>query len=335
MSRRPRVKNTNAIRSILASTALCSCLYLSTSAYRTQTSAGQLFPPPASPLILTCSPDKPTVWTREVITVRGWASRSGEPLRFSWTTTGGRIGSRAAETTWNFAGVSPGTYAATVRVSGGGRVAECTVRVVVQSPSNSRGRESGWSFLISRQTEEAGYGLYTYLLLGSPPAERNRERYRRAIEAWVGLIPDITALEQYITRRELNVTYLPLALSPPAGPIAVDWALQHYDYARARALLSKLPGDYRDGPYLISSLAPMTAMTTSPPRFLFQDLSRTPAHLVTLWVKEFFNQAAQERFWEETTARGLALKLRTTIAILAISLPDVPKTLEDAIVWKR
>jgi hypothetical protein len=189
--------------------------------------------------------------------------------------------------------------------------------------------------LISGRTEETGYGLYSYLLLGSPPADASRERYRRAIEAYVGLIPDITGLEQYVTRRELNVTYLPLTRLPPAGPIPLNWALEHYDYARARVLLGRLPGDYRDGPYLISSLGPLTATTASPPRYLFQDLSRTPAPLVTLWVKEFLNQAAQERFWEEPTARSLALKLRTTIAILAVNLPDLGKTLENTIAWRR
>jgi len=64
-------------------------------------------------------------------------------------------------------------------------------------------------------------------------------------------------------------------------------------------------------------------------------LSRIPTHLVFLWAKEFFNQAAQERFWEESTARQLALKLRTTLAILAVGLPDVRKGLDDWIAWIR
>jgi hypothetical protein len=55
---------------------------------------------------------------------------------------------------------------------------------------------------------------------------------------------------------------------------------------------------------------------------------------VTLWVKEFLNQAAQERFWEEPTVGNLALKLRTTIGVLAAGLPE-RKTLEDAIGWRR
>ena len=40
-------------------------------------------------------------------------------------------------------------------------------------------------------------------------------------------------------------------------------------------------------------------------------------------MREFQNQAAQERFWEPRTMEILTLKLRTTIAVLAIGLPEV------------
>ena len=47
------------------------------------------------------------------------------------------------------------------------------------------------------------------------------------------------------------------------------------------------------------------------------------------------NQAAQERFWEESTAKRLVVKLRTTVAVLALGLPDVRAALEDAVDWRR
>lgn len=328
------MRNVKAIRSTLVLWAgLWSSLQFSVGTVRAQSSIDTRVG--ALSTTMTCSPDKPIVWRRETINIRVWVGPTDNRRAFSWTATGGRITARADQAAWDFADVQPGTYTATVRVVGqAATAAECAVSVVVQPPSNIRGRESGWSFLLAGQAEDTDYGLYSYLLLGSPPGAESRERYRRAIEAYVGLVPDIKELERYIRRRELNVTYLPLTVSPPPGPVSLDWALDHYDYARARAFLSKLPGDYRDGPYFVSSSEPVTGATGPPSRYLFQDLSRIPPHLVTLWVKEFLNQAAQERFWEEPAAIGFALKLRTTVAILAVGLPDIRKALENAIVWR-
>ena len=53
------------------------------------------------------------------------------------------------------------------------------------------------------------------------------------------------------------------------------------------------------------------------------------------WVREFLNQAAQERFWEERTGQQLALKLRLTIGILGVGLPEVRKALDTWIAWVR
>ncbi len=310
--------------------AACACLKFSVD-IRAQPIEAPLTVP-----TIACSPDKPTVRPRETINLRAWtAAISGEP-EYVWTTTGGRIDANAAAARWNFADVEPGGYSATVRATGaGGRIADCSVRIIVQPASHIRGRETGWSFLVTGETEGKGYGLYSYLLLGSLSGDASRERYRKAIEAYLGLIPDILSLEQYIPRQELNVTYLPLTIPPPEGTVSPDWVLENYDYARARSLLAALPGSLRDGPYFVSFLRPTSWAAAPTGRYLFQDLSRTPAHLVSLWAKEFFNQAAQERFWEERTARQLVLKLRTTIGILAVGLPDVRKAVDDWIAWVR
>ena len=54
-----------------------------------------------------------------------------------------------------------------------------------------------------------------------------------------------------------------------------------------------------------------------------------PSHLAASWVKEFLNQAAQERFWDERTGARLALKLRvTTVSVLGEGLPEVRKALD-------
>jgi hypothetical protein len=299
-------------------------------AARAQLATGQQPPRAQSSMMLACSVDRPIAWAarshgREGV---GGSSRESASFRVDRDRRTDRVLERGGDLEFRQRAARH-IFRLRPREQPTNGAADCTVRVVVQPAPDSRGRESGWSFLVGAQTEESGYGLYSYLVLGSPPDDNSRDRYRQAIEAYVGLVPDIQQLGRLIERRELNVTYLPLTLPPPGGPVALDWALDHYDYVRARALLRRLPGDYREGPYLISSLEPLTGKTAAPARYLFQDLSRVPPRLTTLWVKEFLNQAAQERFWEESTARALALKLRTTIAVLTVSLPAVRETLEQ------
>lgn len=270
--------------------------------------------------IITCSPDKPTVWPRESISVRAWvSSEDRQLLRYTWSATGGQIQGSGPEVRWDFTGVKPGTYIAKVKVIDPNLgVAECSVKVIVKKRNEVRKVETGWSLLLKKKNEEAGYGLYSYLLFGSRPTEVNRERYKKAIEAYLWLIPNIIDLENCnIPRNELNIIYLPVKETPPEHGMSTEWVFTNYDYARARALLRLLPGDHRDGPYIISLMKPLSELSELTGQYLYQDLSRVPPHVVSLWAKEFFNQAAQERFWEKRTAKQLVLKLRTTVAILA------------------
>ena len=69
--------------------------------------------------------------------------------------------------------------------------------------------------------------------------------------------------------------------------------------------------------------------------YLFQDLSSVPPHLAASWVREFLNQAAQERFWEEKTAVQLAQRLRATVGIMGAGLPEVRKSLDSWITWVK
>jgi hypothetical protein len=304
----------------------------------------------AAPPAVACSPEKPTVWPREVIRLRGWAvSATGQPLTYVWTATAGTV-EGGAEARWDFTGVGPGVHQASLRVrEAGGPAADCSVQVVVvrappagigrplPSPRPHR-RETGWAFLVRGQAEVPDYGLYSYFLLGSPPNQTTRERYLKAIEAYLRLVPEIAELEKVnIRRSELNAAYLPTEV--PAGDGAsAEWVLEHYDYARARAVLRLLPGSRRDGPYIVSALRPLTSADGSAVaagEYLFQDLSAVPPHLTSAWITEFLNQAAQERFWEAKTGQRLVLNLRVTIGIMGAGLPEVKKALDTWIAWVR
>jgi hypothetical protein len=51
-----------------------------------------------------------------------------------------------------------------------------------------------------------------------------------------------------------------------------------------------------------------------------------PPDVVELWVQQFKCQTAQERSWNKETLSSVALKLRTAIAIFAIALPEIQKS---------
>ena len=196
---------------------------------------------------------------------------------------------------------------------------------------------------MSGEPETTGYGLYSYLLLGSPPTAASRERYLKAIEEYLRF-PDLTRLETFnIPYRTLNITYLPIKVAPERpvldqltderyGEVAA-WILKQYDYERARVLLKNLPGSHREGPYFLSVLTPPSWDHPPSRPYLYQDQSAVPPHLVSLWAREFLNQAAQEQFWQERTVAHFALKLRTSIGILATGLPEVRKALDYWIAW--
>jgi hypothetical protein len=291
----------------------------------------------AEPLSLTCSAQTPTVPLGGAVTVKAWASPpGGRSVRYLWTATAGRIEGKGAEARWSLAELRPGTFAAIVTAADGQSVSpECVVRVTVRRDAQGRGmsRETGRFFLVAGQAEAPGYGLYSYFLLGAPPSEASRERYLKALEAYLSLIPDVVSLEEYVPRAELNIFYLPVRTAP-TEPVTAQGVLESYDYARARSVLRGLPGQNRDGPYIVAGLRPMSGATAGTPgSYLFQDLSSVPPHLAASWVKEFLNQAAQERFWEAKKGAQFAQRLRATVGVMGAGLPEVKKSLDSWIAW--
>ena len=292
----------------------------------------------ADPSIVACSAESPSVELGGAVVVNAWADGSaGRSLRYAWEAPVERLESRGRQARWDLAGLRPGVYAAVVRVSDGSDSAvECVVRVLVRQDIGPRSpgppRETGSALLGPGAREVEGYGLYSYLLLGAPPGSGVRERYLKSIEAFWTVVPDVRALEEYVPRSELNVAYVPVKATPGTS-VTAEWILDNYDYARARSLLRHLPGAMRDGPYLVSALKPLAGGGGS--QYLLQDLSSVPPHLAASWVKEFLNQAAQERFWDARTGARLALKLRVTIGVLGEGLPEVRKALDGWIAWAR
>jgi hypothetical protein len=199
---------------------------------------------------------------------------------------------------------------------------------------------SGKAALVGNQVEEAGYGLYSYLLLGAPPRESNRDRYLQILSDLVTSLPDIQRLEDSGSdRRELNITYVLLREAPPrellrqaGGMLFAEWALSHYDYVRAGSMLGRLPRGEGDGPYIVSSLRPLAAGQSERGGYLFQDLSSVEPRCIKYWLNAFLDRATQPAARDRTYAMDLARRLRE---VLALAVTDCPGGEEAAQRWVR
>jgi hypothetical protein len=182
--------------------------------------------------------------------------------------------------------------------------------------------------LVGTAVEDPGYGLYSYMLLGS--AGGSRERYVALAAAWASTLQDVGEfVANAIPRSRLNVTYLLEEVIAPT-PLAAEWLVDHYNYTRARIFLDKFPGSrLGDGPYIVSVPTPLSTASRVSGDFLFQDLSTVPPSLIGPWVKEFVAQAAQENYWQPQAMDQMVLKLRTDIGIAALALPDVKKAASE------
>jgi len=146
-----------------------------------------------------------------------------------------------------------------------------------------------------------------------------------------------------IAKHRLNVTYLPMGKIPSVKESrSATWLLANYNFSLARVILSTLPGNHRaDGPYIVSHLKPLSRIDQVTGKYLYQDLSIIDSKVLPGYAREFMNQAAQERHWEERTVRQLALKLQNTLHLMAQALPEVTagieelKKIKDVISWKE
>lgn len=173
-------------------------------------------------------------------------------------------------------------------------------------------RVTARDFLQQGAHEEPGFGLYSYILFGSRPPDRQSDQYQRylkAAEAYL-VIDTVGEAEAYARRDDINVTYLPVRQTPATATAAVE----AYDYARARHLLALAGALSSQGPVIVSTRMPLGDAAALPAERLYQDLSTVPPEVVKLWVRHFIAQAARERFWERQTRDEFLLGLRTFVA---------------------
>lgn len=196
------------------------------------------------------------------------------------------------------------------------------------------------SFLVGAQTEQADYGLYSYLLLPAPPQPQNKARYAAAVRAFLGH-PPAPAMEALLPRESLNVFYLMLLDSPspnvtrclehncyPVDDAVVDWILANYNYARARLVLHCASATQMSGPCIVTFTrpVPLPAKAQFKPtaqEALLQDLSTAPPQLVNHWVELFMDQATGKGSAFEHKLSKLKLCLIGALENYAKGLPQV------------
>jgi len=185
-------------------------------------------------------------------------------------------------------------------------------------PPSDISRASGRAFLIGKEPEEPGFGLYSYLLLSSPPStDTERQRVLAVFKAFIDRLEDVASQQAYTRKGNLNVTYLLVLDHPQGNTPSPDWVLTHYNYPRAKVLLTLFGAaghDVLGGPYIASSQTPFSELTSAPKPHLWQDMSAVSSSVAASWEKEFERCASRKEFWAPDTRNQAMLDLQTFIA---------------------
>ena len=259
----------------------------------------------------------------------------GRNDELQWAATGGTIEGHGTKATWLLKSLpadqnSQTAFALSTSLDGTRRV--CSVEVWLSAdPLKGTIQETGRAFLQPNQHEEEGFGLYSYLVLGSPVNSQNRALYEAVMAAYLERVRELVALRKYFSdQSRLAAMYVPVTAPPPAnGKVsaaeAAKWFVDHYDGERMRAMVNRLPQRLSDGPYLVSSLRPLG----DGPLAIQLNLGFITEDMAGLWVKEFLAATAQEHSWGVQNLRMFTLKTRTLLAILAANIPDIKRSLQE------
>jgi hypothetical protein len=216
-------------------------------------------------------------------------------------------------------------------------------RQMRRAPADGDLRISGREFLLPGHTESrhpAPYGLYSYLLLGARPSEQSRPRYVAAIQTFLELLQPIQGLERSgVSRAALNVTYVPIedpTVIPAVesgDPRAAELILRHYDYARAQALLARVPGGpHLDGPYFVSHREPLGSVARLTSGYGWVDASTAPAARAPRWVQVFLRETARQDYAQPLTTTRVWTSILDELDKAGEGAPEVLKAF---VFWVR
>ncbi len=206
-------------------------------------------------------------------------------------------------------------------------------------------------FLIRGEQEAPGFGLYSYILIGTPPANDDiREIYLAIMRAYLR----ITTVEASIASAlfdssGINITYLPIEQRwepENADPEALaESLLDHYDYIRAQRIILTMYEEQLDGPLIISASVPLSGLRRRPPGIaLVQHLPLaapdwnpgTPdwnpaiaARLADVWVTSFRATASRALFKEDNDLRHFMMEFQKILAATAEAIPPIVDAIDN------
>ena len=311
--------------------------------------------PPRNPPTMALSANPTNVGHGEVVTLTALCnSPDNVPVTVgNWTATSGNISGTGNTAALATVGVPPGAITISVTCSDSrGMNASASTEVSVGAPPPPPPPtivDTGRDFLLPGDVEKEGYGMYSYLLWWNMPVPDDRSRFINIISAFmlmpkismeegsekfVNSVGQLTAPASTIPRPQLNVAYIPLN-SMPIGTPSPEWILDHYDIARARILLAKLPRRYRSGPYIVSSLIRLSHGLPPDRHYLFQNLSSraVTSDLADAWVRQFQEQVQTQEYWQPNEIRTFVLSLRAKVADLASDIPQARAGIATWISW--
>src|SRR5262249_46082449 len=187
-----------------------------------------------------CLTEQPAMMMGENARLRAWASTpDGKPIKqsikFDWRVTEGLIQGTGADVRWNLSAVKlelnelHKKLVATANVTGPGlSEVRCPVEVFIgrgegaetkrRPPADLSGLMSERLYLQPGETEESGYGLYSYLLFSAPPKNKEEEtRYLKTIESLLALGEIEEFLKRHVRLSQLNATFIPVTKVPETG----------------------------------------------------------------------------------------------------------------------
>jgi hypothetical protein len=201
-----------------------------------------------------------------------------------------------------------------------------------------RPRETGWSLLARGEDEEAGFGLYSYLLFARQPSPDMEAKYIAVIQQLLYAAPAAHALiKSGLPRSAINNTFIPVVTAQNVERLTViqqaRWILANYDYARARIILRSFAEPMRDGPYFVSASTPLGRTAAAADAAIMQDLTLTTVNNVGRWVEQFIEQASRQDFRRPESKGQLLLQLRNGLSVIAALGPSVISNVEQLVKW--
>ncbi len=203
--------------------------------------------------------------------------------------------------------------------------------------------DTGYKALTKLGGEEAGYGLYSYVI--APGHTKRNAAFLRQILSVIAPVED-TGPE----KSKINVLYIPVkadqeqqfeklkksVFSKDADGVEAE-AIASYDQSMALDLLHRIcasatgevsdlcMSDISQGPFLFTYASPVTSLATVPPPYLIVDLRPVHERAFPVFVSKFMEQVKRPDFADGERIHNFKLSLLSIVLTAADWIEPVQK----------